>query len=383
MSQSTMHSIDNLHAKLMGEAVGRRIQWMVLATLLFCFAGPAAWALDPSQPPAANFDLSHWKLTLPDATASDIGPTQLEAGATNEFFYTGPDGAMTFWCPVTGGVTRLTTYPRCELRELLDPGSQSVDWSGYGTNILNAQCRVTQVPSSGRVIIGQIHSFTGNAYPLVKLQFDKGRVTAKVRESPNSSNETVFALGNVGISNLLTYQLKLEEGLLSMTVNGSNQAVNVFQTDPAWNLQTFYFKAGNYCQDNSGPTNEGAVVAFYQLEVEHHLPSTVPVIMFTNCALNAAGDYSLTLLGPGSGNYFVQTSTDLSNWSHLLMTNSISGEIAFTDAMAPGARFYRGGMFSAPVSMQSAAEASGNLRFTLIGPGGVNYFIQSSTNMVE
>ena len=59
------------------------------------------------------------------------------------------------------------------------------------------------------------------------------------------------------------------DGLLSMTVNGSNRSVNVFQTNPAWTNQAFYFKAGNYCQDNAGTTNEGAVVSFYQLSVEH------------------------------------------------------------------------------------------------------------------
>ena len=63
-------------------------------------------ALDPSQPPGGNFDLSHWKLTLPDAGASDIVSAQLESGFNeSSFFYTGPDGAMVFWCPVTGGVT--------------------------------------------------------------------------------------------------------------------------------------------------------------------------------------------------------------------------------------------------------------------------------------
>src|SRR5881396_935706 len=133
-----------------------------------CLAGftlALAAAPDPDLPPGRNFDLSHWKVTLPDADASEIGPDQLQAGFTNEFFHTGPDGAMIFWCPVTGGVTRLAIYPRCELRELMDPDNQSRNWTGYGTNILNAQCRVTQIPSSGRVIIGQIHSFTGNAYP--------------------------------------------------------------------------------------------------------------------------------------------------------------------------------------------------------------------------
>jgi parallel beta-helix repeat protein len=64
--------------------------------------------------------------------------------------------------------------------------ADNLNWTGYGTHILNAQCKVTQIPSTKKTFIGQI-----------------------------------------------------------------------------------YFKAGNYCQDNAGTTNEGAVVSFYQLSVEH------------------------------------------------------------------------------------------------------------------
>jgi len=71
------------------------------------------------------------------------------------------------------------------------------------------------------------------------------------------------------LSNLIDYQIKMVDGLLSVTVNGINQTVNVFQTDPAWTNQTFYFKAGNYCQDNSGAADEGSVVSFQRLTVEH------------------------------------------------------------------------------------------------------------------
>jgi hypothetical protein len=126
-----------------------------------------------------------------------------------------------------------------------------------------------QLPSTRKTIIGQIHSFGGNAYPLVKLQFNSGKVEALVKTSPNSPADTSLSFANIALSTLIDYQLKLVDGLLSMTVNGINQSVNVFQTDPAWTNQTFYFKAGNYCQDNSGTANEGAVVSFQRLSVEH------------------------------------------------------------------------------------------------------------------
>jgi hypothetical protein len=231
-------------------------------------------SLDPRKPPGGNFDLSHWKLTLPDAAASEIPAAQLTSGFTNfPYFYTAPNGALVFSCPVTGGTTSASDYPRCELREVLVATNNNVNWMGYGRHVLTARCTVTQTPSSGKIIMGQIHSFTGNAFPLAKLQFDNGVVEALVKTSPNSTNETDLTLAKVNLGDPIWYQIKLEDGLLSITVNGANQSVDVFQADPAWSTQTFYFKAGNYCQDNTGTADEGSVVSFSQLNVSHVLPS--------------------------------------------------------------------------------------------------------------
>src|SRR5262245_24009957 len=82
----------------------RVVQWIVLGRLAVCLSAASAAALDPGLAPGDNFDLSHWKLTLPDLAGTEIGAAQLDGGFTNSFFYTGSDGAMTFWCPVTGGV---------------------------------------------------------------------------------------------------------------------------------------------------------------------------------------------------------------------------------------------------------------------------------------
>src|SRR5205085_4421129 len=152
--------------------------------------------LDPGKPPGGNFNLSHWKLTLPDADSSEISAARLMAGFTNSFFYTDADGAAVFLSPVTGGPTPGSVYPRCEFRELLNPTNDHVNWTGYGAHIMNGQCKVTRMPSSKKIIIAQIHSFTGNAYPLMKLQFNNGAVQALVKESPNSSADTLFAFAN-------------------------------------------------------------------------------------------------------------------------------------------------------------------------------------------
>ena len=73
----------------------------------------------------------------------------------------------------------------------------------------------------------------------------------------------------VDLGDVIAYQIKMDDGLLSVMVNGTSQSVSVFQLDPAWTNQTFYFKAGNDCQDNAGLPDEGAVVSFYHLNVNH------------------------------------------------------------------------------------------------------------------
>src|SRR6185369_1268188 len=69
--------------------------------------------------------------------------------------------------------------------------------------------------------------------------------------------------------NLVTYQIKVLNGLVSIAVNGVTNSMNVFQTDPNWMTNTLYFKAGSYCQDNVGTTNEGARIAFYSVALAH------------------------------------------------------------------------------------------------------------------
>ena len=67
-----------------------------------------------------------------------------------------------------------TEFARSELRELIDPADDNVCWAAPGTHILDARCRVSEVPSSQKVVIGQIHGYSGKANPLIKLQFFKG-----------------------------------------------------------------------------------------------------------------------------------------------------------------------------------------------------------------
>jgi hypothetical protein len=238
----------------------------------------AAGALVAIEAQAQNtIDLSHWKLTLPvgaSETAAgqpmEISAAQLSAGYTNaEYFHRGADGQLVFWCPVTGARTENTDYSRCELREVVNPADDNVCWSARGTHTMDASCRVMEVPSGQKVVIGQIHGYSGKASPLIKLQFFKGRIEALVKDKARKGRDIKLTFPEVGLNKDFDYQIKLHDGVLSITVNGTTQSENVFKLDPSWAAQTLYFKAGVYPQDNEGPATEGARVSFSKLKVSH------------------------------------------------------------------------------------------------------------------
>ena len=325
----------------MGYSSSNGVVWLPLGvattTLTNVFAGLAVCAYDNTRlntstfdsvsvlpandPPGHNFDLSHWKLQLPVNTNGVLSGTnlgvqeiltpQLVAGFTDDYFYSAADGAMTFWSPVTGATTSGTDYPRSELREMLNPNDTSVDWRGYGTHTLSASCQVLQVPNSGKVCIGQIKEFSGLGLPLVFLLYDNGTILGRVKmvSTDDTSNYT-FTCANVGLSNNISYQVRMVNGLISIAVNGVTNSLDVFQTDPAWATNTLYFKAGAYCQDNVGTDLEGARVAFYSLNVAH-APS------ITNQPASSA-------VAPGGTATFTVGATDWTNMTYQWYFNAAS-----------------------------------------------------------
>lgn len=230
----------------------------------------------PEPHPGSRFDLRHWKLTLPTNQANvynghpkEVGAQELTDSFKDSHFYMNSKGAMVFWCPVIGTTTEGTKYPRCELREMLQPGNPRHNWAMQGSHIMQAECRVLKVPSNPKVVIGQIHSDTGESKPLVKLQYYKGRIEALVKVSPVKGKDKKLTFADVKLDNEIAWKIKLTDGVLSITVNGMTQSENMIQHDQLWADQTFYFKAGVYPQDNEGNASEGALVSFSHLFVVH------------------------------------------------------------------------------------------------------------------
>lgn len=167
-------------------------------------------ALDPNAPPSDNFDLSQWKLTLPDIDQTDgnaleIGTRRLLEGFENDtwYFTDKATGALVFRAPNQAATTENTSNVRSELRQMLNPGGDPREpdnnwvlsthpnpapFAAIGGR-LKATLAVDHVSLSGNdekfvagaVVVGQIHG-EGKTEPL-KIFY---------RKLPNHSHGSIF-----------------------------------------------------------------------------------------------------------------------------------------------------------------------------------------------
>ncbi len=282
-----------------------RVMFARAVLLALCLGSARARALDPSQPPSGNFDLSHWKLQLPTLNGVLTGtggsvdeetPAQLQAGFTNAYFYTGSDGSMVFWAPDDGATTSGSTHPRSELREELIPGNDGTNWTVFGIHIMTAQCKVLRVPSDTlKVCIGQMHepntrpdgsASVGNE-EMIMFDISSKKIYANINLDGNvdsSFSQTFISGSGVATNSMINYTMSMVNGLLKIVVNnvtnswtllsGTNISGHVAQNWTLASGNTLYFKAGDYNQtvNTCNCSTDGAQVAFYSL-TRFHAPS--------------------------------------------------------------------------------------------------------------
>jgi hypothetical protein len=143
-----------------------------------------------------------------------------------------------------------------------------------GSSPTSSTLAVNQVPSTGKIVIGQIHAYESQK-PMVKLEYQyktstqSGNIVAKVRMRPDDSKGRVIIVAeNVPLQRNFTYVIHLNKaGLLSIeAANGQwNERLGA-----AWGKKPLYFKAGVYVQDNSGDSKEGGKVTFAKLDIDHN-----------------------------------------------------------------------------------------------------------------
>ncbi|HEX3854859.1 MAG TPA: polysaccharide lyase family 7 protein [Polyangiaceae bacterium] len=226
--------------------------------------------LDPNKPPGANFDLTRFTLQLPlsDGNGSVQQIKDLSV-YTSDYFYTAPDGAMTFWCPVTGAHTMNTHYPRTELRENAVGG----DWAISGTHSMTASFKVTKTPSSKGTIIGQVHgNATDGTSEILKLEWlTTNEIVASVEDN-NSASQSDQSLGSYALNALLTYTIELENSQLTVSITdakGAMKTVTSSYSASRWTQDSYYFKLGDYVQLDTGAATNGGRVSFYSFAIKH------------------------------------------------------------------------------------------------------------------
>jgi hypothetical protein len=218
-------------------------------------------------------DLSTWNLSIPEGTPAVTIATQALVGGFKDAYFRASNGTLFFWAPVTGTRSANATYPRTELRETYANGALRNWQYGAADNTLSASLTVGQVPSTGKVVIGQIHVQNSNE-PLLKVEYQykektaNGNIVAKVRFSPDQTESTVITIASgVKLSTRFNYVIHLSKtGVLDVTAAGFSYTTRI---STQWAPAPLYYKAGAYVQDNTGYTSEGGMVTFYALAIAH------------------------------------------------------------------------------------------------------------------
>ncbi|MCP2074976.1 UNVERIFIED_ORG: hypothetical protein J2Y77_004412 [Pseudomonas lini] len=218
-------------------------------------------------------DLATWNLSIPEGSPpTTIQTSQLVEGFQDQYFRA-DSGTVFFWAPVTGATTANAIYPRSELRETYSNGTQRNWLYSAADNKLAATLTVNQVPSTGKLVIGQIHAKDSTS-PMVKLEYQyktyssTGNIVAKVRMRPDDESGQVITIATgIKLNQSFSYLIHLSPaGVLTINGAGYQWSSPISST---WSDKPLYFKAGVYVQDNTGYPTEGGTVTFSLLDIDH------------------------------------------------------------------------------------------------------------------
>lgn len=265
--------------------------WISAVLLVVCSA--AGYSQD--------IDLSHWKITIPTGKPTEVGPPEILEYATNEelkqFFYKDSiDGALVFYA-YPAASTRNSSYSRTELREQMEPGNNSANWTFAQGGTMKGTLSVPKISRSAngnyhRVIVMQIHgrltnkqkeligADDNNAPPMLKIYWDEGkvRVKTKVLKNKNATDTEILHedawtddagrnFKEIVGTGKFTLEVNVSDGKLQVTLNGKETFVYDSADIKRWGVLENYFKAGNYFQ--SKDSGSYALVKYYTLEVKH------------------------------------------------------------------------------------------------------------------
>jgi len=251
-----------------------------------------------------HIDLSNWKVTLPigNGSPTEIKPPAISNYATNsvltDFMYNdSTDGSLVFYTYPGGATTTNSSYPRTELRELMDGGNGTVNWTFAEGGRMKGTLSVPEISNDAggnphRTIIMQIHgrltdtqknligASDNNAPPMLKIYWHNKKIRVKTKELKDinatytelletnawEDDDGFYFTEEVGTEQF-TLEIIASEGRMEVILNDDESKVYEGIHMEKWGAFENYFKAGNYL--SSTTTGAFSKVKYYDLEVNH------------------------------------------------------------------------------------------------------------------
>ncbi|WP_252732278.1 polysaccharide lyase family 7 protein [Paraglaciecola arctica] len=175
--------------------------------------------------PATEFDLSHWKITVPvdldnNGKIDEVGVSDIQNYAHPDFFYLDENRGMVFAAPNKAITTATSTNTRSELRQMLRGANKKIKTQYAGNNFaiaahplserfaavggkMQATLKVDHValranlpntPAAYSVVVGQIHALKDKDLMAKNLGFGWGNEPIKIyfKKWPNHERGSVF-----------------------------------------------------------------------------------------------------------------------------------------------------------------------------------------------
>jgi hypothetical protein len=216
--------------------------------------------------PSQILDLKSWKLTLPTGSTGSpkeiVQPALATFASTPWFQPTSDCAAVVFRSAVDGVTTKGSSYPRSELREMSDGGSDAAWSSASGTHTLTVTESFNRLPQGKPQLVGaQIHDDSDD---ISVFRLEGSNLYVTDGDNPHFKLVTSdYALGT-------RYQARyvVSDGTVKAYYNGQLQATL------SKSFSNAYFKAGAYTQANCEKVspcdsdNYGETM-IYNLEVSH------------------------------------------------------------------------------------------------------------------
>ena len=221
-------------------------------------------------PIGTNLDL--WRIDLPTgryARLDSVSPPFVEGFSSIPHFVQNMDESLDFFAPVTGLTSAGSEFARSELREVSIAGSEAAWRLGDGMRSLSAMLLVSQMPSSGRITVGQIHTNNGQVLARIEWQGQHGMpgnlvMFTRVHPDDPTAPSTVIAR-DLPWGRPVCYELTaLDSGSVQVSAAGTEVFIPLSSD---WQTRTQYFKAGVYVHDNDGDENEGGRVRFLGIDL--------------------------------------------------------------------------------------------------------------------